>query len=405
MSDAQHMSPSPLQVLILVENLPVPFDRRVWQEALLLVQAGHGVSVICPLTPDYPEPYEYREGVHIYRHKLPKEARGVWGFLLEYAAALWGETHLAFRIYRRHGIDVIQACNPPDLLFLVAMWFKPLGVRFVFDHHDPFPELFENKFPGHPLLNRLTRWAEWLTFRAADRVITTSEALRQIAVGRGGVPADRVTLVRSGPNLDQLPACLPDPALRENYQYLVLYLGVIGSQDGVDLLLKAAHEIVRTRRDILFAIVGDGPALPGLKGLATALGLEPFVRFTGRLVGETLHRWLASADLGVCPDPYNAFNDKLSMNKVLEYMAFGLPVVLFDLAENRQLAGEAGEVVGRDDPQDLAAGILKLLADPDRRQIMGQIGRERVSRWFGWHTQAPAYLGVYADLAGTGKKA
>jgi len=389
------------RVLIIVENLPVPFDRRVWMEATALRQADYEVAVICPKTRDYPLAYECIDGIHVYRHWLPREAKGILGYLLEYAAALCGETWLACKVWRRHGFDAIQACNPPDLVFLVAAPFKfLLGTSFVFDHHDPFPELFEVKFPRHRAMKRFTTWVERLTFRLADRVIASSEALRRVAMTRGDIPENRVVLVRSGIDLARFGKVDADPRLRGGRAHMVMYLGVIGSQDGVDLLLRAIVHVVHNkgRCDVWFVIAGDGPALADLRELAISLDVQAHIRFTGFVSGPPLHALLATADVGVCPDPPNAFNHMLSMNKIMEYHAFALPVVLFDLREGRILAGAGGLVAKGSDPEDLGERILELLDDPARRRAMGAAGRSQVEAMFAWPIHAARYLALYESL-------
>ncbi|MBF0460823.1 MAG: glycosyltransferase family 4 protein [Magnetococcales bacterium] len=387
-------------ILFIAENLPVPLHRRIWNEAVTLAEAGWPVMVICPRTRAFPASYEFLEGVHVYRHPMPLEAKGIPGFVLEYGSALFWETWLAWRIYFRHGFSVIQISNPPDWLFLVAVPFKWLrGVRLVFDHHDPFPELFTVKFPRQTGLQRLTLLAERLTFRAADRVVTTSAALQRLALQRGKVDPRHITLVRSGLDLSQHLDVPPVPALKEGRPHLVLYLGIIGSQDGVDHLLAAAHYLIHVqgRRDTLFLVVGDGTALAELKETARALGLEEHVRFTGYLTGTPLYQALATADVGVCPDPWNVFNDKLSMHKILEYMAWGIPILMYPLTENTLLAGEAALAADGNDPLALGRGLAMLLDDPERRQRMTAIGRER-SKLFAWQTQVGGYLRVFDEL-------
>jgi glycosyltransferase involved in cell wall biosynthesis len=387
------------RVLIIVENLPVPLDRRVWTEALSLRKAGFQVAVICPATARHPEAYEYRDGIYIYRHPLPLEASGPLGFIAEYAAALYGELRLAFKVRKQHGFDIIQLCNPPDILFLVALVFRLLdGVRIVFDHHDPFPELFDLKFPKLPLLGKIVRLCERLTFRLADQVITTSEALRRIALERGCVAPERVTLVRSGIDLSKIPPTAADPALRRGFRHVVAYLGIIGSQDGVDYLIAAARELRRIGRDdILFLVIGDGPMKAELE--AQAADMTDYVTFTGYVTGEPLYRLLASSDVGVCPDPKNAFNDKLTMNKVLEYMAFGLGVVMFPLDEGMTLAGDAAMVADGLDARALAGAIARLLDDVPRREQLRLTARAHVEAHFTWPTHERAYLQVYERLA------
>jgi glycosyltransferase involved in cell wall biosynthesis len=385
-------------VLIIVENLPVPLDRRVWQEAHALLDHGWDVSVICPKAHGCTAGHEVIDGIHIYRHGLPFEAAGKLGFVVEYAAALLGELVLAVRVKATRGFDVIQACNPPDDIFLVAGLFKLLfGTRFIFDHHDPVPEMFVAKFGPAGWLHRLTLLAERWTLRLADHVVTTSEALRRIAVERGDRDPHDVTLVRSGLDLARVPAVAPNPALRHGCRHLLLYIGVMGAQDGVDLLLRALREMVveRRRTDVHLALAGAGPQFAAMQGLARDLGVAEHCTFHGYVTGTPFFELLASADVGVCPDPPNAYNDKISMNKLMEYMAFRLPAVQFDLSEGRALAGPAGVCAEAADPADFAAKVLELLDDPERRRRMGDAGRERVERLFDWRRQMDAYLTVY----------
>jgi len=385
-------------VLIIVENLPVPLDRRVWQEAQALRDHGWDVSVIGPKAHGFTAGHEVIDGIHVYRHALPFEATGRLGFLVEYAAALLGELALAVRVKLTRGFDVIQACNPPDDIFLVAGLFKGLcGTRFVFDHHDPVPEMFLAKFGTGGLLHRLTLWAERRTLRLADHVVTTSEALRRIAVERGGRDPRDVTLVRSGLDLARVPAVAPDPGLRHGRRHLLLYVGVMGAQDGVDILLRALRCMVveRGRGDVHLALAGAGPRFEAMRRLAGDLGVAEHCTFHGYVTGERFFRLLASADAGVCPDPPNAYNHAISMNKLMEYMAFRLPVVQFALDEGRAIAGPAGVCVQPADPTAFAGAVLDLLDDPERRRRMGEEGRARVERLFDWHRQVEAYLAVY----------
>jgi len=389
------------RVLIIVENLPVPLDRRVWTEALALNKAGYQVSVICPRTEKCPLAFETIDGIDVHRHSIPLDAHGIGGYVLEYAAALFGELRLAWRIRGGRGFDVIQLCNPPDILFLTALPFRWLdGCRIIFDHHDPFPELFAVKFPSKLWLSRLVGIAERLTFRFADRVISTSEALRGLAVSRGGVAPDKVALVRSGIDLTRMPRLPADPALRQGARHLVVYLGLIGSQDGVDILVDAAHHILshRGRDDIRFLVIGDGPMLDTVKIQAKLLEIADKIEFAGFVSGDALCRLLASADVGVCPDPKNEFNDKLSMNKVLEYMAFGLGMALFPLEESMTLAGPAGEVAHGPEASDLADAILRLIDDEPRRDALKTIARQRVEEHFSWPLHEKIYLEVYDQL-------
>ena len=390
-------------ILIIVENLPVPLDRRVWQEATALRRAGYTVSVICPKAGKYTESYEHRDGVHIFRHSLPTEADGVLGYLAEYLCAWFAELFLAIKVKRKIGFDVIQACNPPDTIFAIGWLFKLFcRTKFVFDHHDPFAALFEIKFPGKKWINWLPRMAERYSLRSADQVITTSEELRKLAVNEHGVKPEKIQLVRSGLDLSRMPTVQANPDLKRGRPYLALYVGVMGVQDGLDLLLHAAACIVheRGRKDITFALAGSGTELPMLQELSASLNLTDYVEFTGYLEGATFLQYFATADIGLCPDPKNVFNDKLSMNKVLEYMAFGVPVVQFDLNEGRYIAQEASAYAADNDPRKFADAVLELLDDPSRRQQMGEIGKQRIAASFAWAQQEEAYVQTYRKLLG-----
>lgn len=388
------------RVLIVVENLPVPFDRRVWQEATTLAGAGYQVTIICPATPDYPKRFEVIDGIHIHRHPLPTEAEGAWGYLLEYGAALFWELCLSLRVAFGRGFDIMHACNPPDLIFLVGLLFKPFGKRFVFDHHDINPELYEAKFGRRGAFWRLMVLVERLTFRVADISIATNESYRRIAIERGGMDPRRVFVVRSGPKLDRLRILPPEPALRRGRRYLVGYVGVMGKQEGIDLLLETVRVIVRDhgRDDIQFGLVGGGTSLAEMRQLANDMGIGDYVTFTGRVSDAELLAMLNTADVCVNPDVANAMNDASTMNKIMEYMALGKPIVQFDLTEGRFSAGEASLYARRNDPADMAAKILELLADPGRRERMGAFGRTRVEQQLEWRYEAPKLLAAYATL-------
>lgn len=384
------------KILIIVENLPVPFDRRVWREARTLRLAGAEVSVICPTGKGHEAREEVLEGIRIYRHSL-REAGSTLGYLREYGAALFHELRLALKVARRHGFDTIQACNPPDLIFLVALPFKLFGKCFIFDHHDINPELFEAKFGKKGLLWRLMCLFEWLTFKTASVVISTNESYKSIAVTRGGKNPDDVFVVRSGPDLARVRPVPSDPALRNGRRYLIGYVGVMGEQEGIDLLLEAARHLVhdKGRDDIQFMLVGGGPALAGMETLRAELGLADHVTFTGRAPDDVLFRMLSTADVCVNPDRVNPMNDKSTMNKILEYMAFSKPIVQFDVTEGRFSAQEASLYAKANDPVDFAAKIETLLGDEEMRERMGSFGRQRVERELAWDYEAPKLIAAY----------
>lgn len=398
-TDAISRALSGRKVLIIVENLPVPFDRRVWQEARTLRAAGAEVAIICPTGKGYTARYEHLDGIHIYRHPLPLDAGGALGYLLEYGAALIWETLLAWKILFRHGFDTLHGCNPPDLIFLVAWQFKLIGKRYIFDHHDINPELYEAKFNKRGFFWRLMCLFEWLTFKTADTVISTNESYKKIAIERGGKKAKDIFVVRSGPDLTRVKAVAPNPALKNGRRFLVGYVGVMGDQEGIDLLLEAARHLVHDlgRQDIQFALVGGGPSLAALQAMSEKVGLSDYVTFTGRAPDQTLFEVLSTADVCVNPDRVNPMNDKSTMNKILEYMAVGKPIVQFDVTEGRFSAQEASLYAKANDPVDFAVKIAELLADPVRCARMGAFGRNRVETQMAWSYEVPKLIDAYKN--------
>jgi glycosyltransferase involved in cell wall biosynthesis len=394
---------APRGVLIIVENLPVPFDRRVWSEATTLRNAGYTVSVICPKGKGAAAAYECIDGVHIYRHPLPLEARGPLAYAAEYGSALFWEFALSVKVFRERGFDVIQACNPPDLIFLIAAFWKVLfRTRFIFDQHDIGPELYEAKFNRRDFWWRALRRLERASFGLADVSIATNESYREIAFSRGGMAPDRVFVVRSGPNLARVCEVRSDPAWKKGRSHLVAYVGVIGAQEGIDLLLESAAHLrdALGRHDVQFVIVGGGPDLERVQALCVAMELQDCVTFTGRVDDATLFTVLSTADVCVNPDRPNAMNDKSTMNKIMEYMALGKPIVQFDLAEGRFSAQGASLYARNTDTADFAERIVELLDDPARRQAMGALGKARVNDVLAWPHEAPKLLAAYATALG-----
>lgn len=397
------------RVLIVVENLPVPLDRRVWLEATTLVAHGYEVSVICPTGRGWDALHEVIEGVHIYRYPAPTEAHaGAIAYAREYLHFLWHMFSLARRVRWERGFDVIHGCNPPDLVFLLALRYRLSGVRYLFDHHDVCPELFEAKFDKKGLLYRVMLIWERLTFACASVSIATNESFRQIAIRRGKMNPDDVFVVRSAPQVEKFEIRPPDPALKHGAATMMGYVGVIGQQEGMDLLVAAADHLVNVlgHRDVHFAIVGFGPHLDEVKRDVHAHGLEDWFTFTGALYGEDLLAVLNTADIGVSPDPKNAMNDISTMNKVMEYMTLEKPVVQFDLTEGRMSADEASLYARANDPVDFAEKLALLIEDPALCKKMGKIGRERVLGWLSWDHSMPNLLAAYDRIfskAGRGR--
>ncbi|RBP41320.1 glycosyltransferase involved in cell wall biosynthesis [Roseimicrobium gellanilyticum] len=385
------------RVLIIVENLPVPLDRRVWQEACALRDAGHDVTVICPQMRGYTQAEEVLDGIQIYRHWISGEAKGIRGFLSEYASALLGEFWCALKAWRRKGFDVIHLCNPPDLLFLVALPFKLFAqVKVVFDVHDLWPEMFEAKFGGKGLLYRAVRFAERCTLALADVVIATNQSVLSTVKQRGRKSDDDVFVVRTAPHKLNTQVAA-DLTLRKGRKHLVGYIGVMGNADGVNYLIEAASHIVhhRRRNDVQFLLMGSGPEHEELTKLRDSLSLQGFVDMPGRVTNEFLFTALKTMDLGVACDPINDYNDHCTMNKTLEYMAFSRAQVMFGTREGRYSAGDAARYVMENSAEKLGDAILEMIDNPDERERMGALGYERLTNELSWERSVETLLAAY----------
>jgi glycosyltransferase involved in cell wall biosynthesis len=388
------------RVLILVENLPSPFDRRVWQEAGALRDAGYAVSIICPTGPGCERKFESIEAIDIWRYNLPLEGAGAAGYLIEYALALFWTFVLSVRVLMGRGFDVIHACNPPDLFFLIGGFYKLFGKKFVFDHHDANPELYVAKFGRKDFFYRLMLALERWTFRTADVSVATNESYRRIALERGGMAPERVFVVRSGPSVERMKIMPAQAELKRARRYLVGYVGVMGRQEGIHYLLQAARHLVveRGRKDVHFGLVGGGTSLREMVQLARDLGISDYITFTGRVPDAELLAMLNTADVCVNPDVASEMNDISTMNKIMEYMALGKPIVQFDLCEGRYSAQGASLYARNNDPIDFAAKIAELLDDPEKRRTMGEFGRRRVMEELEWRHEVPKLLAAYEAL-------
>jgi glycosyltransferase involved in cell wall biosynthesis len=388
------------RILIIVQNLSVPRDRRVWLECQALVAAGHTVSVICPMGAGDAR-REHLEGVDIHRYPAPAPTKGPASFVWEFVYCWLRTLGLTLRIWRQRGFDVIQACNPPDTYVVLALLFKPFGVRFVYDQHDLCPELYLSKFadPSRFVYRALLLF-ERLTYLVADQVISTNESYRRKALGRGRKRPEDVTVVRNGPKTGLLRKGEADPELRRGRAHLCCWVGVMGSQDGVDLLIRAVHHYVTVldRHDCSFTLLGSGDSYDELVELVKHLELQDYVTLPGWAGDRELIAHLSTADLGLAPDPSTPFNNLSTMNKTMEYMAFGLPVVTFDLIEARVSAEDAAVYVPADDIVAFATTIGELLDDPERRRRMGEAGRLRAETVLDWSRQVPAYTDLYDRL-------
>jgi glycosyltransferase involved in cell wall biosynthesis len=391
------------KVLIIVQNLPLPFDRRVWLEAKTLKEAGYEVAIISPKGKHgkFQENYIELEAIHLYRYPAPPEANGLLGYVIEFVYCWFMTAVLSLKVLQQHGFNIIHACNPPETFFLLAWFYKLFGKKFIFDHHDLSPEMYVAKGGKKGgLLYRGLVFLERLTFKTANVVITTNQSHKVVAQRRGGVGAENIFIVRTGPDFERLQVLKPEPALKDGFSYLACYLGEMCEQDGVEYILDVAHTLHNklNRHDIKFVMMGGGPALDKLKQKNISMGLESFVEFLGRVTDHDLCRYLSTADICLDPDPYTEWADQSTMNKIMEYMTFAKPTVAFDLTENRYSAQEAAVYVKPNDTQEFATMINQLLNDEETRLQMGTFGQERVRRELAWDYSKPALLAAYAKV-------
>lgn len=392
-------------VLIIVQNLPIQVDRRVLLELHELLDKGYQVSLICPKGPGDPG-RENIDGARIYKYAPAPVAKGLPGYLLEFGYSWLRTAWLSIVAWREAGrFHIIQACNPPDTYWLLARLWRPFGVRFVFDHHDLNPELYLSRFGEPTSAGQMAQlkglfWLERRTFRSADRVISTNDSYRTIAMRRGDLSPDRVSVVRSGPDTVQMRPIYPESP-RPDGTFLLAYLGIMGPQDGVDQVLEVMAELVmrRSRTDVHAVLMGFGDRLDELREQCTAMALDSHVTFTGRVDRQAIGEYLSRADVGVCPDLKTPLNDVSTMNKTLEYMAYALPSVAFDLQETRVSGGEAVRYVDSGDIEAFADEVEQLLDNPALRVEMGKEARRRVSAQFDWRGQAKVYYGVFDELS------
>jgi glycosyltransferase involved in cell wall biosynthesis len=388
------------RVLIIVENQPAPIDRRVWREATSLRDSGYEVTVLCPRHAPCTQGYEVIDGIRIYRHPMPVEGRSAVSYLFEYGCAFVFEFLYTLWIYLRHGFDVIQGCNPPDNIFLVALPFKVFGVKYIFDHHDANPELYISKYGREGGLYKILLGLEKLCYRWSDVVMVTNASYRNMAITRGRVSPENVFIVRNGPDLRTFKPVPPNPTRKHGKPYLVGYVGNMNFQDGLDILLEVAKHVKDMgRHDVQFTCVGKGPELKTLRQMVVDMGLEDTVEFTGRISDEELIDILSTADVCVNPDRPTEMNDVSTMIKIMEYMALGKPIVQFDLKEGRFSAQGASLYANKEGgARDFAEKIIWLLDRPDERRKMGQIGIQRVYEELAWQYSVPKLIGAYQQV-------
>lgn len=385
------------KVLIIVENMPVPQDFRVWKEARSLREAGYRVTVLCPKGKGATHTYELLDGIHIYRHPMPEEGNSPAGYVWEYACALFWQFLYSWWIYLRRGFQVIQGCNPPDDIFLVALPFKLLGVKYIFDHHDVNPELYFSKYESKGFFYKAQLWLEKATFDCSDVVMSTNNSYRDVAITRGQVPSDCVFVVRNGVDPEKFKPVPPNPSLKNGKPFLVGYVGNMSTQEGLDILIDVALRIKNMgRSDVQFTCIGGGPGLPELRRLVELKKVGDMVTFTGRIPDRDLLEILSTADLCVNPDKPCSMNSMSTMIKIMEYMALGKPIVQFEGTEGRFSAQQASLYSdGTDHVADFGDKILWLLDHPEERARMGEFGRLRIEKELAWEYSVEKLLAAY----------
>ncbi len=387
---------------MLIATSVYPNDRRLRQEAEALVAGGYEVSVICPYLKEKKQlRQEVIDGVTIYRYPAPKRNIGfvgyIWGYIYSLIAMFW----TTLKVYFRKGFDVVHTNNPPDVLVLIAAFYKLLGKRYVFDHRDLAPEMFKVIFGGgRGFVYKMLVWFEKLSCQLADHIVATNESYKKIEMERSRVPEERISIVRSGPDLDVIRRVDPDPGLREKGKPIVCYAGAIGLHDGVDYMLRAIKHLVEDlgRTDFYCVLIGRGKNWQKMQAYSQELGIAEHVWFTGWVEDADFLRYLSAADICVAPDPSNPFTDRSTMIKVNEYMAMGKPVVSFNLPEHRFTAQEAGIYAEPNDELDMARKIAYLMDNPEQREKMGQAGRKRIETELSWAYQIDHLLGAYEAL-------
>jgi len=391
------------RALIFIEDGSFTYDNRVKREAGALVDAGWDVTVVSPRYPGDPLHKRYGERLRAYHYPKPN-AESAAGHLVEHSISLAFGAALTAWVGVRHGFDLFHACNPMDILWLVALPYKGLGKRFVYDQHDLCPELYMSREDGREdgLFHRALQFLEKWSFRTANATIATNESYKSIALSRGGKSPREVFVVRNGPDLDRLRKTPPRAGLKGDGEVLVGYLGNMNPQDGVGLVLEAAEHIIRQRgrTDVRFVMVGGGSSQQSVAALAVEMGLGQWVTFTGRIPDDEMLAVLNACDICVQPDPYNPLNDKSTMNKVMEYMALEKPVVAFDLTETRVSCGDCARYAVPNQVEDLARQIVHLADHPEERLEMGLRGRRRVEEKLAWKYSVPHLLAAYEHALG-----
>ncbi len=384
----------PTRVLMIVESIALARDHRLRKQATSLVEAGCSVTVICRRDP---RNAACVPGVRVLDYPAPRDGSGPVAFAREYLYSVVMAGILLLRVLATTGMDVVQVCSTPDVYPVLVAPLRLLRRRVVFDFRDLSPEIFAARYGRRSgLLYRLLLLLERTSLRLADRVLVVNESLRRVAMERGGVSPDRITIVGNGPMLARVRRRQARPELRGGYRYLCCWVGMIGPQDGVDLALRAIAHLVHEldRKDCSFVFVGVGDALPELRELVRHLGIAEWVEFPGWAEEDLVFDYLSSADLGLEPN----IEDFVSPVKAMEYMATGLPFVAFDIRETGLLAGAAAAYAPVGDTETFAHLVDELLEDPRRRARMGSWGQRLVRESVAWECQRERYLASLCDV-------
>ncbi|HEY7417232.1 MAG TPA: glycosyltransferase family 4 protein [Ktedonobacteraceae bacterium] len=390
------------KVLLLIENCSVPLDSRVWAEAITLREHGFQVSVIGPKGTNLDqESYVCLDGVHVYRYWSPSGNSTYIAYMLEYGVAMVMTSLLSLKVLLRHGFDVIHVANPPDTYFVIGLFYRLLGKRFIFDQHDLSPELFLVKFSGRmQFLHRFLLVMERCSYRIATLVITSNRTMKDFAIRRGHLQATRVFAVYNGVDLNRIKRVPPEPELKRGRRFLLAFVGAMEVQDGVEYLLLALHALIhkRGRQDVSLVLMGDGNHAPALRKLAHELQLDEYVHFNGWTHAKDVVRYLSVADVGLVPESQNGLNEYCTLGKTLEYMAVGKPSVAFDLPETRHVARDAALYAKPNSAEDFADKIETLLNDEPLREQMSAVGRKRIEEEFSWDHTKTDLLRAYEAL-------
>ena len=391
--------------LLIVENESVPFDRRVWQQALSLKNTGAKVTVICPIFGKDNKRFEILEGINIFRYPLVFSDGTKKGYIKEYSFAFIRTIILYHRVLLKNGrIDIIHVANPPDIFWPLALYARIFNTKFIFDEHDLAPETYVSRFElegNHKsLLVTILKKSQYLSYKFAHAVISTNETYKREASNIYPKNKDKIYIVRNGPDTQKIFTTKQNKLLKKGRSYLFGFIGVMAIQDGLDYIIKAVDYLVKNKnfKDFIVYLIGSGDDIPRLNNMVNELKLEEYIIFTGRIPDEPAFEILSTADVCLSPDPYNPLNDKSTMTKVMEYMTLGKPIVSFKLKEAQYSAMDSAIYVNNNDPVAFAEGILQIISNPESAKEMGEKGKKRVEDVLSWQIQSKKLIEAYKQV-------